>query len=58
MSADGGISLRIQPRRLLPPRDPTNLPPRNSRVGDTMVIREQRFSSDQVRQVLGDVLGA
>src|SRR5271167_5228161 len=45
------------PSRLLPPREPTNLPPRNSRSRDTMVIREQRFSSNQVRQVLGGVLG-
>jgi hypothetical protein len=40
--------------------EPTNLPPRNSWAEDAMVIREQReqrFSSDQVRQVLGHVLG-
>ncbi len=40
--------------------EPTNLPPHNSWAEDAMVIREQReqrFSSDQVRQVLGHVLG-
>ncbi len=40
--------------------EPTNLPPRDSWAEDAMVIREQReqrFSSDQVRQVLGHVLG-
>src|SRR5271154_480458 len=49
--------LANSPRRLPTPHAPTNLPPRNSRSRDTMVISEQRFSSNQVRQVLGDVLG-
>ena len=50
--------LANSPRRLFTAVRSTNLPPRNSRSRDTMVIRKQRFSNaNQVRQVLGGVLG-
>src|SRR6478609_10450226 len=49
--------LANSPGPLLPSREPTNLLPRNSRSGEAMVIRQQQFSINQVRQVLGGVLG-
>ena len=42
--------------RLLPPDAPTNLPSHHSGSGETMAIKEQQFTINQVKQVLGGVL--
>jgi len=56
MSAGSGISLRIRQADFYRRASLQISRPATEDPGDTMVIREQRFSIHQVRQVLGSVL--